>query len=541
MSKLLIVGLGPLFENGVRYLGAQCLRTWCFVEPLLRDGHTVRLVTMPITHPRDVQPALIRLNFHGLEYQSFTNCDFPFIHETLTQVARSFAPDAMIAVNNLPAWIVARLPLCVPMWADLYGYQMAEKQGQAARTHDDDALVPAWKNEALTARRADKFSAVSRPQLHALLGEMASLGRLNQHTFRYHFAHHIPASFHPAFASPPVCQSDRSDRSDRSDQSDSPSASGTVRQSALSLPQHSALSTQHSALSTQHSALSPQSSVLSSQHSALSTQHSPVLRGKIVPPDAFVLLWSGGYNFWTDPDFLFDFISAALHQDARIHYVSTGGALEGYNTQTYERFRDLVERSDVRDRCHLLGWVPAEDLPGIYREADLAINIDEPNYETLFGARTRVNNLMAAGVPVLTTFGSEVSQAIADGKCGIVCPAQDAQALAAAVRRAVEERAWLRELAEKARAFALREWAPEKVTEPLRKWVQAPAPAPDNAAKLRENPGILSFLDAAVNELDRNAALVERHGAHEMRRDQDDFDTIRSKRWYKILKRVAGW
>ena len=527
MSKLLIVGLGPLFEHGVRYLGAQCLRTWCFVEPLLRDGHTVRLVTMPTADPRDVPPALIRLNFHGLEYQSFTNCDFPFIHETLTQVARSFAPDAMIAVNNLPAWIVARLPLCVPLWADLYGYQMAEKQGQAARTHDDDALVTAWKKEALTARRADKFSTVSRPQLHALLGEMASLGRLNQHTFRYHFAHHIPASFHPAFASQPVGQP--------ASPPVSQSGSSPVRQLA-SLPVGSVGS-----VGSDRSVGTEKSAIRNPQSAILSTQHSPVLRGKVVPPGAFVLLWSGGYNFWTDPDFLFEFISAALHQDARIHYVSTGGALEGYNTQTYERFQNLVERSDVRDRCHLLGWVPAEDLPGIYREADLAINIDEPNYETLFGARTRVNNLMAAGVPVLTTFGSEVSQAIAEGECGIVCPAKDAQALAAAVRRAVEERAWLRELAEKARSFALREWAPEKVTEPLRKWAQAPAPAPDNAAKLRENPGILSFLDAAVNELDRNAALVEKHGAHEMRRDQDDFDTIRSKRWYKILKRVARW
>ena len=539
MSKLLILGLGPLFEHGVRYLGAQCLRTWSFVEPLLRDGHTVRLVTMPTNDPRDVQPALIRLNFHGLEYQSFTNCDFPFIHETLTQVARSFAPDAMIGVNNLPAWIVARLPLCVPMWADLYGYQMAEKQGQAARTHDDDALVPAWKKEALTARRADKFSTVSRPQLHALLGEMASLGRLNQHTFRYHFVHHIPASFHPAFASQPGSQA-----SGRMGLGPSESASQPVGQFAgLPVGSVGSVGSDGSVETEKPATRNPQSATRNPQSAIRNPQFSlqPILRGKIVPPGAFVLLWSGGYNFWTDPDFLFEFISAALHQDARIHYVSTGGALEGYNTQTYERFQNLVEKSDVRDRCHLLGWVPAEDLPGIYRESDLAINIDEPNYETLFGARTRVNNLMAAGVPVLTTFGSEVSQAIAEGECGMVCPGKDAQALAAAVRRAVEERAWLRELGEKARIFALREWAPEKVTEPLRKWAQAPAPAPDNAVKLRENPGILSFLDAAVNELDRNAALVERHGAHEMRRDQVDFDTIRSKRWYKILKRVAGW
>jgi len=78
------------------------------------------------------------------------------------------------------------------------------------------------------------------------------------------------------FASSPVGQSDSSDLSDRSDRSDlsDPSASRTVRQSALSLPQHSVLSPQSSALSPQHSVLSPQSSALSPQSSALSTQRS---------------------------------------------------------------------------------------------------------------------------------------------------------------------------------------------------------------------------------------------------------------------------
>ena len=77
----------------------------------------------------------------------------------------------------------------------------------------------------------------------------------------------------PSDRSAPSAPSDQSDPSDRSDLSD-PSASRTVRQSALSLPQHSALSPQHSALSPQHSVLSPQHSVLSPQHSVLSPQSS---------------------------------------------------------------------------------------------------------------------------------------------------------------------------------------------------------------------------------------------------------------------------
>ena len=78
---------------------------------------------------------------------------------------------------------------------------------------------------------------------------------------------------------------------------------------------------------------------------------------------------------------------AVLKAEPRVHFVSTGGAIAGYNTRTYEEFRRRVEGSAHRDRYHLLGWIPAEQLPGIYAEADLGLNLDDANMETLFGAR----------------------------------------------------------------------------------------------------------------------------------------------------------
>lgn len=475
MSKLLIVGLGPLPEKGERNFSGQCLRTWSFVEPLLRDGHAVRLVTLPIAELKGVPAALVRRKYEGLEYQSFTNSDFAFIHETLAQVARSFAPDALIGVNSLAAWVTAKLPLCVPMWADFYGYQMAEKQGEAARTQNDEVLFEAWKKEALTARRGDKFSTVSRPQMHALLAEMASQGRLNQHTFHYPFAHHVPAAYHPIFAEKNAAPAEKA------------------------------------------------------------------LRGKIVPPDAFVLLWSGGYNYWTNPDFLFEFVAGALRLDPRVHYVSAGGAIAGYNARTYDRFCERIENSDCRDRCHFLGWLPPEDLGGIYRETDLALNIDEKNYETFFGARTRINNLMAAGVPVLTTFGTEVSRDIEEAGCGMVCPPGDTHALIKCVLEAFREPERLRELGRRGRVFALEQWSPDRLIEPVREWARKPELAPDNAAKLRARPRLSSFLDATTNELEETAALVEKHGALEMRRDQADMEIVRRKKWYGVMKSLLRW
>lgn len=474
MSKLLIIGLGPLLESGVRYIGAQCLRTWFFAKPLIDDGHEIRLVTLPIFDPNNPamhQAALLRGECEGFPYDAFTNTDDGFVQKTLAEITASFQPDAILGINIACAWHAARLPSLAPLWADLNGYEMTEKQGQAARTGSDDPLLPAWKREALVARRADKFSAVSRPQLHALLGELAFVGRLNQHTFHYHFAHHIPEAYHPLFS-----------------------------ETAPSLAARQAL------------------------------------RGTVVPDDAFVLLWSGGYNYWTDPAFLFQFLESAMAADNRIHFVSTGGAIEGYNSSTYDAFASLVAQSPHGERYHLLGWVPAEELPAIYREADLGINIDEPNYETLFGARNRLNNMMAMGLPVLTTRGSEISQMIEEWNCGVVCAPGDARALAEGALRLVREPQERKRLAERAARCAREEFSAEKTTAAARAWAKAPALAPDNAEKLRRNPRLAHFSEASTNYLEEQARIAETCDLASLQADYLEVEALRTRWWYRSLK-----
>lgn len=491
MAKLLVVGLGPLLDQNVRRFGGQCLRTWHFTKPLLDDGHSVRLVTLPLYDPDDPNmenAALVRRAYRDFEYQAFSNCDFEFIHRTLTELARSFAPDAIIGVNHLASWVAARLPLAVPLWADLNGYEMAEKQGQAAGLGDDSVLTEAWRKESLIARRADKLSTVSRPQLHALLGEMAGLGRLNRHTFHYHFAHHIPNAAHPAFYE-----------------------------------------------LTPYSASAPEADPDAGAESV----PTPFLRGRIVPEDAFVLLWSGGYNYWTDPDFLFEFLDIALDANPALHFVSTGGAIAGYNEQTYRQFEARVRTSPNRDRYHLLGWLTGDEVLAVYREADLGLNIDEPNYETFFGARNRINNFMAAGLPVLTTYGSEISLLLDEAECGAVCFSHDADELAELVLSLSRDLPYCRKLGQSARRYAREHFAPETLTQPLRNWALDPQPAPDNAEKLRQNPRAFDLRTVTLNPLEATAALVETEDIPALRQAQIDLDAIRSKKWYRLLRPFA--
>lgn len=475
MAKLLIVGTGPLFEDDVSYLGAHSLRTWYFVEPLLEQGHSIRLVTLPLFDPGKPEmhhAALTRRSIDGFEYQAFSNCDAEFAIRTLTRLARSFRPDGIVAINNFPSWIVAQLPLRAPMWADMNGYGMAEAQGQAAREGSDEGLENAWRVETLIARRADKFSVVSRAQLHALLGEMAALGRLNHLTFHYRFVHHVPNAWHPRFgadvSAPAVAQ--------------------------------------------------------------------PILRGPVAPEDALIVLWTGGYNYWTDPDRLADFLEMCMQAEPRLHYVSTGGAIEGYNSSTYERFQARVEQSAHRERFHLLGWVPGADVPRIYAEVDVGLNFDEPNYETLFGARNRLTNLMAAGVPILSTHGTEISREIDETRCGLVRPAGDLDALRRALMEMLRSPQVRRYMSDAGRTTARERFAPARLAEAVCAWAESPRFSPDNYEKLSRFPEAINFPSTALNSLQEVAAVMHDCDLDVLIAAQEELQALRAHPLYSALR-----
>src|SRR5690606_18542702 len=56
-----------------------------------------------------------------------------------------------------------------------------------------------------------------------------------------------------------------------------------------------------------------------------------VFRGSLFPDDAFAVLWTGGYNTWTDIKALAAALTLAMEQVPRLRFVSTGGAIPGHN------------------------------------------------------------------------------------------------------------------------------------------------------------------------------------------------------------------
>ncbi len=219
--------------------------------------------------------------------------------------------------------------------------------------------------------------------------------------------------------------------------------------------------------------------------SEVAFQHnSRVIRGVLAPEGAFVVLWAGGYNTWTDVDLLFDALTAAMEEISDLHFVSTGGVIEGHDEVTFNRFLKRIRSSEFSDRFHLAGWVPTADVPSYYLESDIGINVDSDNYETVFGARNRLNEWLKVGLPVLTTAGTEISRIIADNDLGLSCPTGDTAAFAQRLIWAARNRTNLKKTAEKAQVFAQEQFSYGRTTEPLREWAQSPTRAPDKAIRV---------------------------------------------------------
>lgn len=204
-----------------------------------------------------------------------------------------------------------------------------------------------------------------------------------------------------------------------------------------------------------------------------------VLRGRQIKDRDFVVLWAGGYNTWTDVDTLFAGLKQAMRQEPRLRFVSLGGAIPGRDEQTFYRFRRMIEESEFADRFLFPGWVPNEEVPNYYFEADVGLNIDRASYEMLVGCRYRIVDMLRAGLPVVTSLGTEISHVVQQERLGEVFTPGDSEGLAQALVDLARDESRRRRCADRAREYMLRNRLVADVLKPLRAWAQDPQPSPD--------------------------------------------------------------
>jgi glycosyltransferase involved in cell wall biosynthesis len=193
----------------------------------------------------------------------------------------------------------------------------------------------------------------------------------------------------------------------------------------------------------------------------------------------FIVLWSGGFNTWTDVETLYGGMRMAMSRSPRVHFVSTGGEIEGHDEKTYRKFVGLVEASEYRDRFHLKGWVKRSRALSHYGASSVGVNIDARHYEVVFGSRNRILEWAIAGLPSISTDLCELTGQLAAEGLLFPVPAGNPGALSDRVIELQEDPEKLASAGRRLRKYVLDTYSFEETTRELRNWADRPEHSPD--------------------------------------------------------------
>lgn len=440
-----------------------------------RQGFLIKFVSVAMPECYDEEVLYKETALSEKYSEILISKDDPKILKTLQKVCDEFSPDVVIGVNTYPSFLASSLRFSAPFWADLNGWVMAEAQAQAYKMDSNDFLDHYYNMERSVVSRADKISVVSKPQEHALYGELAAFGRMSKDSFGYKFVEHIPNGTE-------WFEGER----------------GLSDEIPFGLAE---------------------------------------TLGR-VPKDAFIMLWIGGYNTWVDEITLFKGVHEAMKKCEKLYFVSTGGEISGLDNKTFAKFKELIERSEFKNRFVFLGWVNTADIPYIYRRANLGLNVDRKCAETIFGARNRLNEMMKFGLPIVTTLGSEISRECTEYGAGVGVKSGDYEGLASAISTIYREwynggrdSARLREYGLRGREYTEKFCGYEVVCEPILKWLENPRPAPDRGSCVGGNFGEKSI--GSVFGLFKKFFRIFRGGIRYLK--QNGLKKFSKKAWQKFL------
>lgn len=170
------------------------------------------------------------------------------------------------------------------------------------------------------------------------------------------------------------------------------------------------------------------------------------LRDKYEPP---LLLFVGILRYYKGLQYL---IRAMTHIDARLLVVGSGPMAEEWQT--------LATDLGLTDKVFFLGQ-HVEYLPALYQACDLFV-LPSSHRSEAFGT-VQVEAMACGKAVVCTELGTGTSYVNVDGETGLVVPARDADALAEAINRLLDDDALRGAMSNKGRERATREFSDESV------------------------------------------------------------------------------
>jgi glycosyltransferase involved in cell wall biosynthesis len=191
-------------------------------------------------------------------------------------------------------------------------------------------------------------------------------------------------------------------------------------------------------------------------------------------PSGSLVLWFGGLWPWFDGDTAMRaFASAARDRPSARMRIVGGRHPLGQAPDTLDDVLATAASLGVADRVESLSWQRTDELPALLQEASCALCLAHDGIEHRLAQRTRLLDLLSAGIPIVCTEGDALGgRAVAAGAASAV-PAGDADAAAQAISAVLADPAGRRAQAEAGRQLAA-ELAPENTLADAVRWLAAP-------------------------------------------------------------------
>ncbi|MCX7016102.1 MAG: hypothetical protein NTW86_26680 [Candidatus Sumerlaeota bacterium] len=198
MSRILLLGAGPLAADP-RVSAGPAFRATQFILPLRGAGHEIVFASLAGPDADNAAEKPIAGGGTMIEFSP----EAMFHGAALRRLGERLRPQAIVGCGTILAdYAAARLSDLAPTWIDLYGDPIAEIQAKAEAYPELDLRSDLRHVASLyqaCLRRADRISAVSRAQSHAVVGCLGLVGRLNASTAGQSLVHTIPCGVLPRF------------------------------------------------------------------------------------------------------------------------------------------------------------------------------------------------------------------------------------------------------------------------------------------------------------------------------------------------------
>jgi glycosyltransferase involved in cell wall biosynthesis len=243
--------------------------------------------------------------------------------------------------------------------------------------------------------------------------------------------------------------------------------------------------------------------------------------------DDELVFWGGGIYDWYDPLTLVHAIARLRGGRPRLRLFFAG--VRHPNPAVGETSMAVATRA-LSDRLGLTGthvffheWIEYSERANYLLDADLAVSTHFDHVETQYSFRTRVLDYLWAGLPVVTTAGDSLADAVVSGNAGVAVPPEDVDALAVAIDRMLGDQA-----ARKAAGAASR------VLGATYRWPLVLAPIVEFCAQPRRSPDLLEL--ATSRAIFRGHDLTPGAGAKRIRAAAGH---VRRGEWKVLWSKVA--